>query len=55
MTAEVNVKLLKSGFSIDTAPMEELIEALKRAEYELAGQYFPRDSMAVENTRTTAR
>lgn len=48
MTAEVNVKLLKSGFSIDTAPMEELIEALKRAEYELAGQYFPRDSMAVE-------
>ncbi|HBA50144.1 MAG TPA: hypothetical protein DCZ91_20595 [Lachnospiraceae bacterium] len=48
MTAEVNVKLLKSGFSIDTAPMEELIEALKRAEYELAGQYFPRDSMALE-------
>ena len=28
--------------------MEELIEALKQAEYELAGQYFPRDSMAVE-------
>ncbi len=48
MTAEVNVKLLKSGFSIDTAPMEELIEALKQAEYELAGQYFPRDSMALE-------
>ncbi len=48
MTAEVNVRLLKSGFSIDTAPMEELIEALKQAEYELAGQYFPRDSMAVE-------
>ena len=48
MTAEVNVKLLRSGFSIDTAPMEELIEALKQAEYELAGQYFPKDSMAVE-------
>lgn len=48
MTAEVNVRLLKSGFSIDTAPMEELIEALKQAEYELAGQYFPKDSMAVE-------
>ena len=48
MTAEVNVKLLKSGFSIDTAPMEELIEALKQAEYELAGQYFPSDSMAME-------
>ena len=29
MTAEVNVKLLQSDFSIDTAPMEQLIEALK--------------------------
>lgn len=51
MTAEVNVKLLRSGFSIDTVPMEELIEALKQAEYELAGQYFPRDSMAMEKYR----
>ena len=34
MTAEVNVKLLKRGFAIDTAPMEELIEAAK-AEGEL--------------------
>lgn len=48
MTAEVNVKLLRSGFSIDTEPMEELIKALKQAEYQLANQYFPRDSMAVE-------
>ena len=48
MTAEVNVKLLKSGFSIDTSPMEELIEALKLAEHQLADQYFPRDDMAVE-------
>lgn len=48
MTAEVNVKLLRSGFSIDTAPMEELIEALKAAEYQLANQYFPKDSMAME-------
>lgn len=48
MTAEVNVKLLKSGFSIDTAPMEELVEALRQAENELAQQYFPGDSMAVE-------
>lgn len=48
MTAEVNVKLLKSGFSIDTAPMEELIEALKQAEHQLADQYFPRDNMALE-------
>lgn len=48
MTAEVNVKLLRSGFSIDTAPMEELIEALKVAEHQLANQYFPKDSMAME-------
>ncbi|MCI9336369.1 MAG: hypothetical protein HFH93_02325 [Lachnospiraceae bacterium] len=48
MTAEVNVKLLRSGFSIDTEPMEELIKALKQAEYQLANQYFPRDNMAVE-------
>ena len=55
MTAEVNVKLLKSGFSIDTAPMEELIEALKQAEYQLAGQYFPKDSMAVEKYQNYRR
>lgn len=48
MTAEVNVKLLRSGFAIDTAPMEELIEALKAAEYQLANQYFPKDSLAME-------
>lgn len=48
MTAEVNLKLLKSGFSIDTAPMEELVEALRKAESELAQRYFPGDSMAVE-------
>ena len=47
MTAEVNVALLKSGFSIDTAPMEELIEALKKAEAEVASKYFPQDENAV--------
>lgn len=41
MTAEVNVKLLQSDFSIDTAPMEQLIEALRKAEAEVAGKYFP--------------
>ena len=56
MTAEVNIKLIKSGFSIDTAPMEELVEALKQAERELAEQYFPEDAQAVEKYRnyTTA-
>lgn len=48
MTAEVNIKLLKSGFSIDTAPMEKLVEALRQAESELAQKYFPGDEMAVE-------
>lgn len=48
MTAEVNVKLIKSGFSIDTAPMEELLAALKQAEAELAESYFPQDSQALE-------
>lgn len=52
MTAEVNVKLLKSGFAIDTAPMEELVEALKQAEAELAKQYFPSDAEAVEKYRS---
>lgn len=52
MTAEVNVKLLKSGFSIDTAPMEELVEALKQVERQLAEQYFPEDGRAVEKYRS---
>lgn len=52
MTAEVNVKLIKSGFAIDTAPMEELVEALKKAEEQLAGQYFPGDGEAVSKYQT---
>lgn len=51
MTAEVNVKLLKSGFSIDTAPMEQLVEALKQAESKLADTYFPGDEEAVGKYR----
>lgn len=47
MSAEVNVKLIKSGFSIDTAPMEELVEALRQAEAEVAAKYFPQDADAV--------
>ncbi|MGN0431181.1 MAG: DUF6240 domain-containing protein [Lachnospiraceae bacterium] len=37
MTVETNLKLLKSGFAIDTAPMEEAIEALKALEEKQAG------------------
>ncbi len=43
MTVETNLKLLESNFSIDTAPIEETIEALKQAEQELAKQYFPKE------------
>lgn len=41
MTVETNIKLLESGFSIDTRPIEETIEALKQAQQELARAYFP--------------
>ncbi len=46
MTIEANLKLLKSGFSIDTSPIEETIEALKEMEKKLAEQYFPQDDKA---------
>lgn len=36
MTTEANLKLLRSGFSIDTAPMEELVKNLKEIEKEFA-------------------
>lgn len=52
MTAEVNVKLLQSDFSIDTAPMEQLIEALRKAEAEVADKYFPGDTDAVTKYET---
>lgn len=58
MTAEVNVRLLKSGFAIDTAPMEQLITALREAEKALAEIYFPQDAEAVakyENWNQTNR
>ncbi len=52
MTAEVNVKLLQSDFSIDTAPMEQLIEALRKAEAEVADKYFPGETDAVAKYET---
>ncbi len=45
MTIEANVKLLKSGFSIDTAPMEELIDALKQLEEQSVS--FPQEGTGV--------
>ncbi len=58
MTAEVNVRLLKSGFAIDTAPMEQLITALREAEKAVADIYFPEDAQSVlkyENWNETNR
>lgn len=51
MTAEVNIRLAESGFSIDTANLEELVEALKKAEEEQAKRMFPGQSsaQAIEN------
>lgn len=48
MTVEVNMKLLRSGFQIDTAPMEELIERLRAAEDALADLGIPKASEAWE-------
>lgn len=36
MTVEANLKLLRSGYAIDTAPMEELVKNLKEVEKEYA-------------------
>ena len=41
MTAEVNIELIRSGFAIDTAPIEELLNELKVAEQAVAIKYFP--------------
>lgn len=51
MTSEVNLKLVESGFSIDTSDLEELVEALKAAEESVAKRYFPDDDTekALEN------
>lgn len=40
MTVEANVKLLKSGFSIDTSNLEELVNALKDLEQKQAENLF---------------
>ena len=41
MCAEVNVRLVESGFSIDTTDMEAFVEALKEAEKQQAQKMFP--------------
>lgn len=46
MTTEVNVRLIESGFSIDTADLEQLVEALRAAEEKQAQAYFPEEDTA---------
>lgn len=48
MSVEANIKLLRSSFKIDTAPMEELIERLKAAEEALSGQGIPQAEEALQ-------
>lgn len=49
MSAETNRLLLRSNFSIDLAPMEELVDALKKAEEHINKLRFPgEDAEAVE-------
>lgn len=49
MTAEVNVTLIKSGFAIDTAPIEQLLNELKAAEQAVALKYFPETAGAKDH------
>lgn len=52
MTVEANVKLLKSGFSIDTAPISEVVEQLKAMEADssvrLYGTHSKEDALTRE-------
>ncbi|MCR4764008.1 MAG: DUF6240 domain-containing protein [Lachnospiraceae bacterium] len=54
MSAEVNRRLLDKGISIDTLPMEQLIEELKTAREEIAGEWFPGVAEESDQGRVTA-
>jgi len=44
MTIDANIRLLKSDYSIDTAPLTELVEALKQQEENLAVSFFGKEN-----------
>lgn len=48
MTIEANIKLLKSGYSIDTAPLEELVSKLKTAEQDYYNTLFGNHTENIE-------
>ena len=43
MTIDANIKLLKSNYAIDTAPLSELVDVLKEQEFRLSRQFFSND------------
>ena len=49
MTVEANYMLLQSGFSIDTAPIENLISALESAEDTISDRLFKTEIDGIEN------
>ena len=44
MTIDANIRLLKSDYSIDTAPLTELVEVLKQQEENLALSFFGKEN-----------
>ncbi len=40
MTIDANVRLLKSDYSIDTAPLSQLVDLLKQQEQQIAAEFF---------------
>ena len=44
MTIDANIRLLKSDYSIDTAPLTELVEALKQQEENLAVSFLGKEN-----------
>lgn len=53
MTVEANMKLLESGYQIDTAELEQLVEDLKVAENAVNQQFYKTNSAEEAQTRAT--
>lgn len=45
MSVEANIRLLRSGISIDTMPIEDAIKALKEEEHKIFGELFGEDNV----------
>ncbi len=52
MTIDANIRLLKSDYSIDTAPLTELVEALKQQEENLAVSFFGKENAGQIDEKT---